>query len=168
MMIWKAVSVGTRHQNATYSMKVIEGRWWYEYQRPSIRKGRIAMIMLVRVSLLGLGGLALVTAILFYSYLNPRLFLTQDEYVERCMSYDGNTRYWCKDPPILDTHPAKTAEQQQINDDFRDFFRRGAVSFDEYMHTCTSWHTYQKAYWKLETLRAQCRQKTELRAWGIE
>lgn len=31
------MSVGTQHQNATYSMKVIEGRWWYEYQRPSIR-----------------------------------------------------------------------------------------------------------------------------------
>lgn len=130
------------------------------------------MKMLVRVSLLVLGGLALFLAILFYSYLNPRVLLTQDEYVERCMSYEGNTRYWCEGPPRSDIRPARTAAQQQLNEDFRGFFRGGRVMFDDYMDTCVNWHRSMNLphndgymHWKRESLEALCRQKTELRAW---
>lgn len=130
------------------------------------------MKMLVRLSLLVLGGFALIGGILFYTYLNLRVLLTQEEYVERCMSYEGNTRYWCEGPPPSDIRPARTAEQQQLNEDFRDFFRSRAVSFNEYMDTCVNWHKVMNLphndgymHWKRESLEALCRQKTELRAW---
>lgn len=79
--------------------------------------------ILIRFSLLCFGGVALFLAIFVYASLNPRVMLTQDEYIERCVSYEGNTHYWCEGPPHSDIRPARTAEQQQLNEDFRDFFR---------------------------------------------